>query len=1002
MENAYTSIRQKGSIALSLLCCLLLLGTQAWAQGSTARQVRGTVVDAESKDPLPGVAVLIVGTSTGVVTNLDGEYTLEVPSDAAVLEFSYLGYQNQRQPVGSRSVIDVSLQVAEEQLQEVVVIGYGTVRKSDLTGAVTSVRGEELTKMPAANPVQALQGKVSGLQVSNTGNPGDAPVVRLRGVGTLGNDQALFVVDGVILDNINFLNSSDIASVEVLKDASAVAIFGSRGANGVIIITTKKGRVGEAPRINLRAEYGFENVANRLDLMTGRQFATYVNAITPGTYNNLDVLPNIDWQDRIFTQNAPVQNYNLSFVGASDKLNYYIGGGYFAQEGILPKSDYSRISFKSNTTYRIRDFLRLGADLTASVENKQNPPGVVGLAYRAWPINDPFLPNGDFAEVQGGNALAAIAYHNNDSRILRGVANFFGEADLIKGLTFRTSYQLDGALFRNQGFTPEYFVSPVQQSAFSQLSKTNAENLTWIWENTLNFSRDFGEKHRIDAVVGYTAQEFYGESLFGARRNLLREDPDFWYLDAGEQEGQNLGNNASTWTMVSYLGRINYSLLDRYLFTATFRRDYSSRFGRENRYGDFPSFALGWNVHNEPFFPNTPLLNTLKLRASWGIIGNDKIDYNARFSTVSTGLGAVFGQNPNLEPGSALTRIGNPTLQWEDTQQLDIGAEWSMLEGRLRAEVDYYKKNTKGILVPLAIPATSGGGVGASRFFNAAEVLNRGIEFNLGWEDEIGDLRYNLGVLGSTIHNEVLSLGASLGQDSVIIAGSLGNGQTVTRTVAGRSIGFYYGYQTAGVFQNQEQLNSLPRTSQQGVGDLIFVDTNNDGRITEADRVELGSWIPDFTYGFSAGAGYKGVNLSLDFFGQWGNKIYNGKQAVRFELLNFESRFADFWTGEGSTNEIPRASAGGVNYSVSDFFLEDASFLRLRTATISYDLAASLLERYQIGSAQLYVRGTNLWTRTPYSGYLPDIPVGSPLNGAIDLGVYPLTRSIMFGLNVSF
>jgi TonB-linked SusC/RagA family outer membrane protein len=1001
MENATATLRLTRSAALCLMLCCMLLAAQGWAQG-TARVVRGTVTAADSPDPLPGVAIVLVGTSTGVVTDLDGAYSLEVPSDNAVLEFSYMGYQSQRQTVGNRTVIDVVLQVSEEQLQEVVVIGYGSVRKSDLTGAVTSVRGEELTKMPAANPAQALQGKVSGLQVSNSGNPGEAPVVRLRGVGTLGNDRALFVVDGVILDDINFLSSADIESVEVLKDASAVAIFGSRGANGVIIITTKKGKAGEAPRINLRAEYGFENVANRLDMMTGREFATYVNAITPGTYNNLDVLPNIDWQDEIFVQNAPVQSYNLSFVGASDKLNYYVGGSYFSQEGIIPKSAYDRISFKSNTTYRIRDFLRIGADLTASVENKQNPPGVIGTAYRAWPVNSPFRGDGSFAEVQGGNPLAAIAYHNNETRGLRGVANFFGEVDILKGLTFRSSYQIDGGLFRNEGFTPEYFVSPVQQSPFSVLSKTNAENRTWIWENTLNLSREFGDMHRIDAVVGYTAQEFYQESLFGSRRNLLREDPDFWYLDAGEQEGQLLGNSASNWAMVSYLGRINYSLLDRYLFTATYRRDYSSRFGSNNRYGNFPSFAVGWNVHNEPFFPNLALLNTLKFRASWGIIGNDKIPTEAQFSTVQTGVGAVFGQNPALQPGSALGRIGNPDLRWEDTHQLDIGAEVSMLEGRLRGEVDFYQKNTKGILVPLAIPATSGGGVGASRFFNAAEVLNRGVEFSLGWEDDIGELRYTISLLGSSIYNEVLSLGAATGQDSVIIGGDLGNGQTVTRTVAGRPIGFYYGYETVGVFQNQEQLNSLPRTSQQGLGDLIFRDTNGDGRITEADRVELGSWIPSFTWGFSAGAGYKGVNLSLDFFGQWGNKVYNGKQAVRFELLNFESRYTDFWTGEGSTNEIPRASAGGVNYSVSDFFLEDASFLRLRTATLSYDLAAGLLERYHVGSAQLYVRGTNLWTRTPYSGYLPDIPVGSPLAGALDLGVYPLTRSLMFGLNLTF
>ena len=988
-------------ILLGLLLCALLSNSNVWAQQGS-RTVTGKVVAGDNGEPLPGVAIMLADTSTGTVTDLDGNFTIQVPTTNAVLQLSYIGYQNQRVEVGNRSVVNVTLRVDEEQLEEVVVIGYGSVRKSDLTGAVSSVRGEELIKAPAANPVQALQGKVSGLQITNTGNPGQAPVVRLRGVGTLNNDQVLYVVDGVILDDISFLSSSDIASVEVLKDASAIAIFGSRGSNGVIIVTTKKGKAGEAARINLRAEYGFENIANRLNLMNGRQFATYVNAIERGTFNNLDILPDIDWQDRVFKENVPVQSYNLSAVGASDKLNYYIGGSYFAQEGILPKSSYDRITFKSNTTYKIREFLRIGADLTASVESKENPPGVVDLAYRAWPINDPFLPNGDFAEVRGGNPLAAIAYHNNETSGVRGVANFFGEVDIIKGFTLRSSYQLDAGTFRNESFTPEYFVSPVQQSPFSQLSKSNNTFRTWIWENTLNVSRTFNDIHRIDAVAGYTIQEFYGESLFGSRRNLLRDDPDFWYLDAGEQEGQQLGNSASSWGIISYLGRINYSLLDRYLFTATYRRDGSSKFGQNNRFGSFPSFAVGWNVHNESFFPQTDLLNTLKLRASWGIIGNDKIPYDVQFSTVATGLGAVFGRNETLYPGAALVRIGNPDLRWEDTEQLDIGLEASLFEGRLRGEFDFYRKVTKGILVPLSISATAGGGVGATRYFNAAEVLNRGLEFNFNWEDEIGDFRYNVGLLGSTIHNEVLSLGANVGQDSVIIGGGLGNGQLVTRTVAGRAIGFYYGYEVVGVFQNLEQVNSLPRLSQQGVGDFMYRDANGDGRITDADRVQLGSWIPDYTWGFSAGAGYKGFNLSLDFFGQAGNKIYNGKQAVRFELLNYEEKFTNFWTGEGSTNNHPRASAGGVNYLPSDYFLEDGSFLRLRTATLSYDIANSLLERFGLGVTQVYLRGTNLWTRTDYSGYLPDIPVNSPINGAIDLGVYPLTKSFIFGLNVSF
>lgn len=1000
MNTAKRFLYLNSSVLLGVLLCLLGLGT-AHAQ-EDFRTITGTVTAADNGEALPGVAVKVVGTTTGAVTDLNGSYSVEVPAASTALQFSYIGYQNQRVEIGNRSVIDVVLRVDEEQLDEVVVIGYGSVRKSDLTGAVSSVKGEDIVKAPAANPIQALQGKVSGLQVTNSGNPGEAPVVRLRGITTLNNNSVIYVVDGVILDDINFLNSTDIASIEVLKDASATAIFGSRGSNGVIIITTKKGREGEPARINLRAEYGVENVANRLSLMNGRQFATYVNAISPGTYNNLDVLPNIDWQDRVFQENAPIQSYNLSFIGASEKLNYYIGGSYFSQEGIIPKSAYERITLKSNTTYKVRSFLRFGADLSIALEEKQNPPGVVSTAYQAWPISEPYLLGGGFAEVMGGNPLAAIAFHNNEENRVRAVTNFFGEVDLLKGLTFRSSYQLDASLHREESFTPEYFVGPTQQSPYSILSKENRLFRTWIWENTLNFSRELGKIHRIEAVAGYTTQRFYTEKLSGSRRNLLREDPDFWYLDAGDQEGQSLGNTAERTSLISFLGRINYSLLDRYLFTATYRRDGSSKFSENNLYGAFPSFAIGWNVYNEPFFPQTNLFNTLKLRASWGIIGNEKIPGSARYSSVASGYGAVFGNNETLYPGAALARYGNPDLRWEETTQLDVGFEASFFNARLTTEADYYQKITDGILVPLSIPAHIGIGNFQRQFFNAAEVLNRGIEFNLNWEDEVGAVTYRLGVLGSTIYNEVLSLGGGVGRDSVIVGGDLGNGQSVSRTVVGRSIGFFYGYQVAGIFQNQEQLNNTPRLSGQGVGDLIFEDTNNDGRITDADRVELGSWIPDFTYGFNVGAGFKGFDFSLDFYGQWGNKIYNGKQANRFSLLNYEERFTDFWTGEGSSNTIPRASAGGVNYSPSDFFLEDGSFLRLRTATISYDLSSALLERYKIGAAQLYLRGTNLWTRTEYSGYLPDIPVTDPTRGAIDMGVYPLTRVIMLGLNVSF
>lgn len=964
-------------------------------------RVSGTVTESEDDFALPGVNILIKGTGTGTVTDLNGNYSLQASEDDT-LRFSFIGYNAKEVPVNNRTLINVSLEENQKQLEEVVVIGYGTVRKSDLTGSVSSVEGEDLLKAPAANPIQALQGKVAGLQVlSNSGNPGESPIVRLRGITTLNDNNPIYVVDGVILDDVNFLNSSDIKSVEVLKDASATAIFGSRGSNGVIIITTKKGKEGQDPVINFRAEYGVENVSNKLNMMNGRQFATYVNDISPGTFNNLDVLPNTDWQELVLKENTPIQSYNLSFIGASERLNYYISGGYYAQEGVIPKSDYSRLTFKSNTTYQVKERLVFGADLSFALEDKENPPGVVPTVYRAWPIDDPLTPAGDYAEVNGGNPLAAIDFSNNGERRLRAVSNFYGEYEIIEGLSFRSSFQLDALFLKNKAFTPEFFVSPTQQNPTNDLSVRTAEDRRWIWENTLNWSKDLGNQ-RIDAVLGYTSQERYGESLFGSRQNILRPDEDFWYLNAGEIENQTLGNSGFDEALTSILFRANYSLLDRYLFTATFRRDGSSKFGADNRYGNFPSFGLGWNAFNEPFFPETGILDRLKLRASWGIVGNEKIPGYEQFSTVGSGINAVFGRNETLQSGATLTQLGNSALRWEETRQLDVGLEFGILNNRLSGEMDFYRKVTNDILVPLAIPGHMGIGNFQTRRFNAADVLNQGFEFSLDWQDRIGEIGYSVGILGSTVHNEVLSLGAGSGQDSVIVGGDLGNGQRVSRTVEGRPIGFFYGYQIAGVFQNQEQLNSVPGLSQQGVGDFIYVDTNNDGLINEEDRVQIGSWIPDFIFGFSAETNYKGFKLSLDFQGQTGNEIYNGKQAIRFDLLNYEEKFTNHWTGEGTTNEHPRASAGGVNFLPSEYFLEDGSFLRLRTLTLSYDISQSLLERAGLNIAQVFLRGTNLWTLTNYSGYSPEIGVNSPISGAIDLGVYPITKVYMLGLNLSF
>ncbi|WP_421869199.1 SusC/RagA family TonB-linked outer membrane protein [Marinoscillum sp.] len=997
---------------------IAMLATPAMAQQVT---VSGTVTDADSGEPLIGANIVEKGTTNGTVTDYDGNYQVNV-SPGSILVISYIGYETQEFPLNNRTTINAKLTLNLEELDEVVVVGYGSVRKSDLTGSVSSVKSEDLVKVPNASPVQALQGKVSGMQVlSPSGDPGAAPVVRLRGVTTLNNNNPLFVVDGVIIEQgvsgasgggtpLDFLNANDIESVEVLKDASATAIFGSRGSNGVIIVTTKTGSKGNT-RINFNADYGWEVIANEIDVMNGREFGQYVNDIDltePGPYN-IDQLPSVNWQDLIYKDYTPIQSYSFSFGGGAEKVNYYLGLGYYSQEGILPKSGLKRMTVKLNTDYEIVNNLTIGTNLSVALKDKKNAPGVVNTALRAWPIDEPYRtdPNtGErvFAEVNGGgNALAAIEYNNSFTKSLESVGNMYATYDFLDGFTFKSSFQFSLGVSKSTSFTPEFFVAPLQQNETSDISKGMSTNSFVLWENTLSYSKEFGV-HRINAVGGYTTQEVKSEFLNGSAQNLLRNGETFWYLNSGDGDPllQTIGNSGAHSSIRSWLFRVNYSLMDKYLFTATYRRDGSSKFGPNNRYGVFPSFAFGWNISDESFFPQMPFLDVMKLRASWGIVGNDKIQYDAQFAQIAQDYGAVFGSNEQYIPGASYSSGGNPNLKWEETSQVDVGLNLTMFNGRLNSDLDYYIKTTNDILVSLEPVGYSGLGAFSSIVYNVASVENRGFEWSLDWQDDIGDVNYRLGFRGSTVQNEVLKLGQDIGVDSLIVAGDLGNGQQVSRSAVGLPIGFFYGYDAIGIFQTSEQVSTTPSLFGQSVGDLIYRDVNDDGVIDANDRVNLGNSIPDFVYGFNMEVGYKGVRVSADFQGQTGVDIYNGKQAVRFGLLNYEEKYTNHWTPSNPTNEDFRAIAGGTNFQPSNYFIEDGSFLRLRTLTVSYSMPNRVLDGTGIQTARIYARGTNLFTVTHFSGYSPDLGASSALDGVIDRGVYPITKVYSVGLNLTF
>ena len=973
------------------------------------RTVTGVVTSSEDGLSLPGVNVIVQGTNKGTATDIGGSYTIELAEGETALSFSFVGFQTQTVEVGDRSVIDIVMEPDPVTLQDVVVVGYGVVRKSDLTGSVSSVRGDDLTRIPAVSPTQALQGKVAGVQVtSSSGAPGSGTVVRIRGTGTFNNSNPIYVVDGVILDNIDFLNSGDIESMEVLKDASATAIYGSRGANGVVMVTTKKGAKGqEAPIVSFSGEYSIQQLQKKIDLLGGREFATIANEITPGSYNNVDAVPNTDWQDLIF-DTAPIQNYQFSAAGATPKTQYYVGVGYFKQDGIIPRSNYERITFKLNNTYHLSNHIRLGNNISFTPFRQQNTNGSAPfVVYRAQPVVTPFQPDGSYSVVPGvGNVLADIEYTNSFDRGLRSVSNFYGEVDFLEGFTFRSSFGVDLDYRKGRSFTPQFFVSPQQQNTVSRLNKSYGDRVSWLWENTVSYLKEF-DLHRIDAVTGYTMQESASENISARGENILRDDEDFWYLNPDNLDPGSISNAVDenqNYSMISYLFRANYSYDNRYLFTVTYRVDGSSKFSSDNRYAGFPSLAIGWNAINETFMENQGIFSNLKLRGSWGIIGNEKINYRRQFSPVNNGVSAVFGLPGAVLPGSTYGGSGNELLKWEETNQIDIGLELGFFDDRLQAELDYYSKKTMGILIDLPVAGYLGNGDGASITYNAAEVLNRGYEYNIAWESEVSGIRYRIATVGTTIHNEAVKVSGSGGSGDRLL-----NSAGTTATRPGLPVGSFYGYVTDGIFQNAQELDSYPHLSNAGVGDLRYVDVNGDGVLNSDDRTNIGSPIPTFLYGLNFEIGYKGFDLSADFQGQSGNEIYNAKETVRPDLYNFEQHVFDRWTGEGSSSAEPRASAGGYNWLPSTRFIQDGSFLRLRSVTLGYSLPESLTTRVKMKSARVYVRGTNLVTLTDFTGYSPEVSGynrdgsgGNVIDSGIDNGIYPVPSIYSAGLNVTF
>lgn len=979
------------------------------------QNVSGTVVDAETGEAIPGVNVIVVGSQEatgsviGTTTNLDGRYSIEVPDDLNTIAFTYVGYLRTEVDINGRNTIDVELGQDVTGLEELVVVGYGVQRKSDLTGSVSTVRGDALTTAAVSNPAQALQGSASGVQVVSAGEPGSPPSINIRGVGTTGDSSPLFVVDGVFVDDISYLNNNDIESMEVLKDASATAIYGSRGANGVILITTKQGR-SEAPVFSFTMSEGVE-VPTSYSMVNAHQYATLINEGLQNIgeepkYDPSQISTSTDWFDELMDP-AAVRKYNISFSQGTDRNSYFISLGYDNQQGIVDKSGYKRYSVRANNRYYLNDNITIGHNLSGNWSSKGNMPSenpregstgeIIRWAYSIPPTIPVYNPDGSFASTQvnsNENIIAAVEYHDSFTNSKALVGNAFIEVDFLNNFQFKSSLGIDINQSESTIFNPVFFVDSDQLNEENDLTKIWAKTQNWLWENTVSYSQTF-DMHRVNAVVGFTAQENNFETLGASRNNIFSDDKNLWYLDAGAIAGLGNTNFASSSGIVSYLGRVNYTLRDRYLFTGTLRIDGSSKFPEDERWGTFPSFALGWRIIEESFMQDIDWLSDLKIRGSWGQIGNQKIGDYRYYATAQAGIAYAGIWGNNIYQGAAITDLVNQKITWEKNDQIDIGLQFSLLDNKIQGEVDWYKRTTKDMLVEVGVPGAVG--LNATEG-NVGSVENSGVEFSLDLRGGNNDWYYNVGLRATTINNKVVDLGARY----ELIGGDIGN-HNVSRARVGQPIGFFYGYKSLGPFDTQQEIDSAPVQSNVEPGDLRMADINGDGVISSEDRTKIGSPIPDYTGGLNFTIGYKAFELSVDMYGSFGNEIYDGNNNSRYSGDdNFSKQWLDRWTGPGTSDEIPRITFGGDwNYEASSRWVTDGSYVKIQNVRLQYTIPVSALEALPISSANVYISGNNLHYFTKYDGLTPEI-AGGGLNAGIDSNIYPVSSVFQLGTHITF
>lgn len=967
-------------------------------------QVSGVIVD-ETGEPIIGASILEKGTTNGTITDYDGNFTLDV-AEGAMLDISYVGYAPQS--VKATAGMHIVLKEDTEVLEEVVVVGYGVQKKSDLTGSISQVSEKDLQKTPAPSLGSALEGRAAGLQVTGSGAPGSNVSLNIRGIGSINNSQPLIVIDGVPTDvPLNMINMDDVATVDVLKDASATAIYGSRGAYGVVIITTKKGE-NEKGHISLKGSFGFDQLQRTLPLLKAYQFASLHNEMmanagqpqNPAFADPTALGDGTDWMSELW-QFAPTQNYSLSYSGGTQKSNFYVSGAFYDQKGVIKTTAYRRITLQFNHDTQLLNWLKFGHKLSLNHDVKSGGEYNIQNTMRALPTQAIKNEDGTWAGPVGlamyvgdiANPVGKMMENTSSTKGYNLLGNIYAEIKPLDWLIFKTTFGMQVMYWDQQSWTPAYDWQPIAQPE-SQVFRSFDKSITWLWDNTLSFVKTFKDKHNFTAMIGSSMQANDYEFMSGAVQGFVSENAR--QLSNGLLEPTIYGNK-SDWALLSFMGRVTYGYDNRYLLTATFRADGSSRFAKKNRWGYFPSVALAWRMSEEHWFKKSFWLTDLKLRAGYGLTGNQASVGNYAYASKLQTVQYSFGDKQ--VGGLAPWELPNPNVRWETVEQYNVGADFAFFDQRLHATVDWYIKNTNDMLVPMSVPISSGYSDEAVPSINAGKMRNTGVEVSLNslnfkkknftWTTTV-NFAYNRNMILSLNDNVPMYFDCNIHK-------------------VGYPVAAFYGYVTDGIFQTQEEVDqhavqtigSDPYTSTQP-GDIRFKDLNGDGVINEDDRTILGSPTPSWTFSMNNRFEFYGVDIELYLQGAAGNMIYNGNRSTLEAMSVAQNQLTstlDRWRPDYHSTTMPRAvfSDPNKNNRVSDRFLEKGDYLRLKSITIGYTLPKHLTEKARMEEVRFSISGQNLYTLTSYTGLDPEVG-----GSGIDSNVYPLTRNFTFGLNITF